>query len=122
MRSPRICFYGNFGAGNLGNEATLQAVIEQIVRRWPDGRLLCFCTDPQDVRARHHIAALPAQAVNGAAAERSGAGARRGSLAGGSVLLSSGFLSNWFTGSSACKRSAAQICSLSPGPELFATT
>jgi polysaccharide pyruvyl transferase WcaK-like protein len=81
MRSPRICFYGNFGAGNLGNEATLQAVIEQIVRRWPEGRLLCFCTDPQDVRARHRIAALPAQAVNGAAAEGSGRGARRGSLA-----------------------------------------
>jgi len=31
-------------AGNLGNEATLQAVIEQILRRWPDGQLLCFCT------------------------------------------------------------------------------
>lgn len=45
-KSPRIAFYGNFGAGNLGNEATLQAIIERIVRRWPDGRLLCFCTDP----------------------------------------------------------------------------
>ncbi len=80
MKSPRICFYGNFGSGNLGNEATLQAVIEQIVRRWPDARLLCFCTDPQDVRSRHRIAALPAQAVNGAA-ETSGRRARRGSLA-----------------------------------------
>ena len=81
MRSPRICFYGNFGAGNLGNEATLQAVIEQIVRRWPEGRLLCFCTAPEDVRARHRIAAVPAQAVNVATAEGSGRGARRGSLA-----------------------------------------
>jgi polysaccharide pyruvyl transferase WcaK-like protein len=80
MKSPRICFYGNFGAGNLGNEATLQAIIEQIRRRWPDGRLLCFCTNPQDVRTRHHIAALPAQAVNGTAAERSGKNARRGGL------------------------------------------
>ena len=26
-------FYGNFGAGNLGNECTLQAVIEQTLRR-----------------------------------------------------------------------------------------
>jgi polysaccharide pyruvyl transferase WcaK-like protein len=80
MKSPRICFYGNFGAGNLGNEATLQAIIEQIRRRWPDGELLCFCTDPEDVRTRHHIAALPVQAVNGAAADRSGANARRGAL------------------------------------------
>jgi polysaccharide pyruvyl transferase WcaK-like protein len=80
MKSPRICFYGNFGAGNLGNEATLQAIIEQIRRRWPDGELLCFCTDPEDVRTRHRIAALPAQAVNRAAADGSGANARRSRL------------------------------------------
>ena len=80
MKSPRICLYGNFGAGNLGNEATLQAIIEQILRRCPDAQLLCFCTNPDDVRARHHIAALPAQAVNRAAAEGSGASARRGGL------------------------------------------
>ena len=77
--SPRICFYGNFGAGNLGNEATLQAIIEQIRRRWPDGRLLCFCSNPKDVRSRHHIEALPAQAVN-RATESSG-GAPRGAFA-----------------------------------------
>ena len=80
MKPPRICFYGNFGAGNLGNEATLQAVIEQVLRRWPDGRLLCFCTNPRDVRTRHNIAALPAQAVNGTAVERSGKNARRAGL------------------------------------------
>jgi polysaccharide pyruvyl transferase WcaK-like protein len=73
--SPRIAFYGNFGAGNLGNEATLQAIIERTQRRWPDGRLMCFCTDPEDVRNRHHIVALRAQA------ETSGAVARRGGLA-----------------------------------------
>ena len=81
MKSPRICFYGNFGAGNLGNEATLQAIIEQIRRRLPDGHLLCFCTNPEDVRSRHDIEALPAQAVNRSAAESSGGGARRGGLA-----------------------------------------
>ncbi len=59
MKPARISFYGHFGAGNLGNEATLQAVIEQILRRWPDGELLCFCTNPQDVRTRHNIAAFP---------------------------------------------------------------
>jgi polysaccharide pyruvyl transferase WcaK-like protein len=80
MKSPRICFYGNFGAGNLGNEATLQAIIEQILRCWPDGQLLCFCTNPQDVCARHHIAALPAQAINRLAPEMSDASARPGRL------------------------------------------
>jgi polysaccharide pyruvyl transferase WcaK-like protein len=77
MKSPRICLYGNFGAGNLGNEATLQAIIEQILRRCPDAQLVCFCTNPEDVRARHDIAALPAQAVDPAAAR----GARQGGLA-----------------------------------------
>src|SRR5580658_139741 len=80
MKPTRISFYGNFGAGNLGNEATLQAVIEQILQRWPDGRLLCFCTNPQDVRTRHHIAALPMQAVNQTGAESSGKRTRRGGL------------------------------------------
>ena len=30
VKPARISFYGNFGAGNLGNECTLQAIIEQI--------------------------------------------------------------------------------------------
>jgi polysaccharide pyruvyl transferase WcaK-like protein len=80
MKSPRICFYGNFGAGNLGNEATLQAIIEQILRYWPDGQLLCFCTNPQDVSNRHHIAALPAQAIDRLASEMPDASARPGRL------------------------------------------
>jgi polysaccharide pyruvyl transferase WcaK-like protein len=75
----RISFYGNFGAGNLGNECTLQAVIEQTSRRWPDSRLLCFCTNPQDVQNRHHIAAFPSEALYQSAAEKPGT--RRGRLA-----------------------------------------
>ena len=71
-RKPiRISFYGNFGAGNLGNECTLQAVIEQTLRRWPDARLLCFCTNPQDVWTRHHVAAFPSEAVEKTAAQGS---------------------------------------------------
>ncbi len=59
----RIGFYGNFGAGNLGNECTLQAVIEQVLQYEPDAQLLCFCTNPDDVQARHNIAALPSAVV-----------------------------------------------------------
>jgi len=81
MKPARISFYGNFGAGNLGNECTLQAVIEQILRRWPDAKLLCFCTNPQDVRTRHNIAAFPSEAVDKAAAKTSGSRGRRGRLA-----------------------------------------
>jgi polysaccharide pyruvyl transferase WcaK-like protein len=55
----RIVFYGNFGAGNLGNEVTLQTAIEQTLTRLPGAELLCVCTNPQDVRARHGIRAAP---------------------------------------------------------------
>jgi polysaccharide pyruvyl transferase WcaK-like protein len=58
MRPKRIAFYGNFGDGNLGNEVTLQTVIEHTRRRWPDAELECICTGPEDVRVRHGIAAF----------------------------------------------------------------
>jgi len=80
MKPARVSFYGNFGAGNLGNEATLQAVIEQILRRVPHAQLLCFCTNPQDVRRCHNIAAFPSEAVNRNTAEGVGSNARRGNL------------------------------------------
>jgi polysaccharide pyruvyl transferase WcaK-like protein len=59
MQPTRIVFYGNFGAGNLGNEVTLQTAIEQTLARLPHAKLLCICTNPDDVRARHGIAAAP---------------------------------------------------------------
>jgi polysaccharide pyruvyl transferase WcaK-like protein len=58
MRRMRIAFYGNFGDGNLGNECTLQTVIDHTLERWPDARLECICTGPEDVRTRHGIEAF----------------------------------------------------------------
>jgi polysaccharide pyruvyl transferase WcaK-like protein len=81
MKPMRISLYGHFGAGNLGNECTLQAAIEQTLRCWPGARLLCFCTNPQDVRVRHGIAALPSEAVDNTTAERAGSHRQRGGLA-----------------------------------------
>lgn len=66
MKPARISLYGNFGAGNLGNECTLQAVIEQILLRRPDAQLQCLCTDPDDVQRRHRIPAFRAS-MRGAA-------------------------------------------------------
>jgi polysaccharide pyruvyl transferase WcaK-like protein len=68
----RVGLYGNFGAGNLGNECTLQALIERIRSRDPDIQLLCFCTNPEDVRMRHNIAAFHSEAVDKSVAGRSG--------------------------------------------------
>ncbi len=77
MTPLKISFYGNFGAGNLGNEATLQAVIERVRQRWPDARLTCFCTNTQDVRARHGIEAIPAGTIDRNGAGQSDANVRR---------------------------------------------
>ena len=42
MRPAGISLCGHFGAGNLGNEATLQAVIEQICGACPMGNCFIF--------------------------------------------------------------------------------
>lgn len=60
MAPKRIALYGNFGAGNFGNECTLQVVAEQLRRRWPDVQLTCLCTIPDDVRSRHGMRAVRA--------------------------------------------------------------
>ena len=58
MKPLRITLYGHFGAGNLGNECTLQAVIEAILKLRPNAELQCLCTYPEDVKQRHRIPAL----------------------------------------------------------------
>lgn len=57
MKPKKIALYGNFGSGNLGNECTLQVVIERLRRSWPDAQLLCIGADPHDIRARHQVPA-----------------------------------------------------------------
>jgi polysaccharide pyruvyl transferase WcaK-like protein len=57
--SRRILFWGNFGTGNLGNECTLQAIVDS-TRRWlPAAEVGCVCPGPSDVRRRHGIDAVP---------------------------------------------------------------
>ena len=107
MKPMRISLYGHFGAGNLGNECTLQAAIEQTLRCWPGARLLCFCTNPQDVpsTSRHRGFAFGSGRQYHRGAGRF-AQAARWPGAKSSELLSGGYLSNWFTGVRACARSA----------------
>jgi polysaccharide pyruvyl transferase WcaK-like protein len=53
----RIAFFGNFGAQNMGNEYTLQAMIHNVRLRMPAAELSCICSDPEDTSARHRIPA-----------------------------------------------------------------
>src|SRR5712691_8812794 len=50
---------GNYGNGNLGDEATASVVIEALRSRCPDVRLVMFTDNPSDARERHGIEALP---------------------------------------------------------------
>lgn len=71
MKPLRIILYGHFGAGNLGNECTLQTVIEEILRLRPDSALQCLCTYPEDVRERHGIPAICSSAEGAAESSES---------------------------------------------------
>jgi polysaccharide pyruvyl transferase WcaK-like protein len=59
VRPARICILGLFGQGNLGNECTLQALLYRTRQYFPDGELLCICTEPHDTSTRHGIRAIP---------------------------------------------------------------
>jgi polysaccharide pyruvyl transferase WcaK-like protein len=58
MTRRTITLFGNFGTQNLGNEYTLQAILENLRRIVPDAQINCICPDPQDATARHGIPAF----------------------------------------------------------------
>lgn len=60
---PKIVFFGHFGAGNFGNEATLQAMIWNVRRLIPDVEVACATTSPCKVTEDYGIVALPVSEV-----------------------------------------------------------
>ena len=54
----RIALFGLFGAGNFGNDGSLEAAIEAIKARAPDANLVCLCSHPHVVSATHRIPAI----------------------------------------------------------------
>jgi polysaccharide pyruvyl transferase WcaK-like protein len=55
----KIAFLGNFGQKNLGNEATLRAILENVRAGVPESELICICTDPAVAASIHGIPTLP---------------------------------------------------------------
>lgn len=55
---PRIALFGLFGAGNLGNEGSLEALIASLRRIAPAAELVCICPRPDVVEAEHGIKAI----------------------------------------------------------------
>ena len=54
----RVAFFGEFGCGNLGNEASLTTGISWVRAALPVAELMCFCRDPDYVRRVHGIPAF----------------------------------------------------------------
>ncbi|HVU46976.1 MAG TPA: hypothetical protein VHD85_12655, partial [Terracidiphilus sp.] len=54
-----ISFYGGFGLGNFGNEATLQITLESLRQLLPNAEFNCICTNPEATTAAHGIPTWP---------------------------------------------------------------
>jgi len=58
-KSKKVTFYGLFGQGNLGNECTLQAIIYNTRKYFPDAELSCICYRPRKAKVIHNMSTFP---------------------------------------------------------------
>ena len=57
--SQKIGLLDHLGGGNLGDDATLDAVMQNIKMRWPDAEIFGFSMNPSDTQTRHGIPTYP---------------------------------------------------------------
>jgi polysaccharide pyruvyl transferase WcaK-like protein len=57
----KIGLLDHVGGGNLGDDATLDAVADNIKRRWPNAEIVAFSMNPDDTKTRHGIMSHPIQ-------------------------------------------------------------
>jgi polysaccharide pyruvyl transferase WcaK-like protein len=57
--STKIGLLDHVGCGNLGDEATLEAVAGNIRRLWPNAELVAFSMNPDDTERRHGLTSHP---------------------------------------------------------------
>jgi polysaccharide pyruvyl transferase WcaK-like protein len=55
----KIGLLDHVGGGNLGDDATLEAVAGNIKRRWPNAEIVAFSMNPDDTETRHGIRSHP---------------------------------------------------------------
>jgi len=55
----KVALFGNFGSSNLGNEATLQALLHNLRLYRPDVELTCICLNPSQATTTHRVNATP---------------------------------------------------------------
>lgn len=52
---PRVGFFGILGAGNIGNDASMEAVLHYVRQRHPDAVVDAMTTDPRQLTARYGL-------------------------------------------------------------------
>src|SRR5207302_2614089 len=55
----RLGIFGHVGTKNLGDEAIITAVIQQVRERYPDAELIAFTGNPEDTQKRHGLRSFP---------------------------------------------------------------
>lgn len=58
-RTAKIGLLHHVGGGNLGDDATLNVVVHNIKRRWPDAVIAAFSINPDDTAKRHGLPSYP---------------------------------------------------------------
>jgi polysaccharide pyruvyl transferase WcaK-like protein len=58
-RRVRVGMLGQFGSGNIGNNASMEAVLAYLRAAHPDADLDIMCGGPEDVRERYKVSAVP---------------------------------------------------------------
>jgi len=57
--SPRVGLFGILGAGNIGNDASMESVLRYLRTKHPDAIVDALCSGPEQVEARYGIEAIP---------------------------------------------------------------
>jgi polysaccharide pyruvyl transferase WcaK-like protein/nucleoside-diphosphate-sugar epimerase len=64
LRPQRICLFGMFGGGNLGNDASLESFLLFLREARPDAEISCVCVDPDLIARQHQIPTTPISIPN----------------------------------------------------------
>jgi polysaccharide pyruvyl transferase WcaK-like protein len=57
--APRVGLFGILGAGNIGNDASMESVLRYLRDRHPDAIVDAMCSGPEWVMSQHGIDAVP---------------------------------------------------------------
>jgi polysaccharide pyruvyl transferase WcaK-like protein len=57
--APRVGLFGNLGSGNIGNDASMEAILHYLSAEHPDAVIDALCGGPDEIRERYGIPAIP---------------------------------------------------------------